>query len=220
MFRNHKTKLLVLVLITISASFYLPFVTFAQSETPNDLVNAVNDLRALHGLEPYQIDPWLMSYAQEHTEYQADLQTGTHRYRDGSLPQDIGLLENVAGGDLGVVTVAIVVYEIWANWGHRHTLVGCSTGDIGAGMALSENGQVYYTVNVRPGEEVITGTAKPGTVVPLVPLETNTPGNDVIIHIVVDGETLWGIARFFSVTVDEIRHLNSIADDATVIFVG
>jgi len=221
MFRKLKTKLSLLFLVLITASLCLPLKTLAQSETPYDLVNAVNALRALHALEPYNIDPWLMSYAQEHAEYQATLQTGTHQHSDGSLPQDIGLLENVAGGDDGIVTVAIVVYEIWVDWGYRQPLIGYSTGDIGAGMALSENGQVYYTVNIRPGEEVIAVTAEPGTSIAPLPLETSTPGKDgLIIHIVSSGETLWSIAQSYAVRVDDIRRLNGMADDATLIYIG
>jgi len=221
MFWKIQTKRFILFVVLITASLSLPSGTLAQSETPNDLVNAVNSLRASHGLEPYQIDPWLMAYAQEHSEYMAALQTGTHQHRDGTLPQDIGLQENVAGGDDGVVTVAIVVYEIWVDWGHRHTLIGYPTGIIGAGIASAENGQIYYTVDIRPAEDSITSTISPVTPALEPPLETSVPSEDgSIIHIVNHGETLWGIAQSYGVTVDDIRRLNGIAGDSTLIHPG
>lgn len=220
MFRQIKISSNILFLALIAVLISLPHDVLAQGETGYDLVNAVNDLRALHGLAPYTIDPWLMEYAQEHSEYQASLQSGTHQHSDGSLPQDIGLIENVAGGDKGVVTAAIVVYEIWVDWGHRHTLIGYSTGEIGAGVALSENGQEYYTVDIRPGEEVVL-TPISGTAVSFDPLVTNTPNEDgSIIHIVKYGETLWSIAQSYGVSVDDIRRLNGMAGDATVIQIG
>jgi len=221
MFGQIKMKLLILFLVLIAAWLSLPLVTLAQSETPYDLVNAVNTLRSLHGLEPYRIDPWLMAYAQEHSEYQAAIQSGTHLHSDGTLPQSIGLQENVAGGDDGVVTVAVVVYEIWVDWGHRHILIGYSTGDIGAGVALSDNGQVYYTVDIRPGEEVVTVPTTMGTSAPFIHLETSLPSeNGSIIHIVSYGQSLWSIAQSYGVTVDDIRRLNAIADDSTIIHPG
>ena len=220
MFRQIKISSNILFLALIAVLISLPHDVLAQGETGYDLVNAVNDLRALHGLAPYTIDPWLMEYAQEHSEYQASLQSGTHQHSDGSLPQDIGLIENVAGGDKGVVTAAIVVYEIWVDWGHRHTLIGYSTGEIGAGVALSENGQEYYTVDIRPGDEVVV-TPISGTAVSFDPLVTNTPNEDgSIIHIVKYGETLWSIAQSYGVSVDDIRRLNGMAGDATVIQIG
>lgn len=209
-------KLLKIMLVLITVSLSLPLVALAQTETPYDLVNSVNNLRSLHGLEPYQIDPWLMAYAQEHAEYLAARQEGSHMHSDGTLPQDIGLQENVASGDVGIVTVAVVVYEIWVDWGHRHILIGYSSGEIGAGIAISENDQVYYTVNVRPGEdsEVITA-------VPFIPLATNAPGEDgSIIHVVGYGQSLWGIAESYGVTVESVRQLNSLSANSTVIQVG
>ncbi len=221
MFEQIKSKRTLLFLVLIAVSLSLPIGTSAQSETPHDLVNAVNSLRANNGLAPYQIDPWLMAYAQEHAEYMAALQTGTHLHSDGTLPQDIGLQENVGGGDIGIVTAAIVVNEIWVDWGHRHILVDYPTGEIGAGMAVSENGQIYYTVNIRPGEQAAAATLEPGTSVPFTPLDTSVPDEDgSILHIVHYGETLWGIAQSYGVTVDDIQRLNGIADGSTLIHPG
>jgi LysM repeat protein len=221
MFEQIKSKRTLLFLMLLAVWLSLPIATSAQSETPHDLVNAVNSLRANHGLAPYRIDPLLMAYAQEHAEYIAALQTGTHLHSDGTLPQDIGLQENVAGGDAGLVTVTIVVNEIWVDWGHRHILVDYPTGEIGAGMAASENGQVYYTVSIRPGEQAATATRESGTSVTLTPLATSVPSEDgSIFHIVHNGETLWGIAQSYGVTVDEIQRLNGIADGSTLIHPG
>lgn len=225
MVRQIKLSACILFLALIVVPFSWSHFAFAQSETAYDLVNTVNELRALYGLPPYKIDPWLMEYAQEHSEYQAARQSGTHEHSDGTLAMDIGLVENVAGGDEGVVTVAIVVYEIWVDWGHRNTLIGYSTGEIGAGLALAKNGQIYYTVEVRPGEAVavtpVYETPVSETDTPYEPLITSTPNEDgSIIHIVKYGETLWSIAIAYGVSIDEIRQLNGLGADSTVIQIG
>ena len=209
-------KSLLFLLALIAAWSFSPLAALSTSENSYDLVNAVNDLRAAYGLAPYQIDATLMAYAQEHTDYQASIQKSTHIHSDGSLPP-AGLVENVAAGTDGVVTVAIVVYQIWVDWGHRHTMIGYATGDIGAGVALSADGNVYYTIDVRPGEDV-SSTTQPGAT--FVPLLTSTPdAKGVIIHVVRSGETLWSIAISYGVTVDEIRRLNGITEGDTVIYI-
>jgi uncharacterized protein YkwD len=78
-----KTRPWILFLALMPGLLGLPRVASAQSETPSDLIEEVNNLRALHGLEAYQVDPWLMAYAQEHSEYQARMQSGTHLHSDG-----------------------------------------------------------------------------------------------------------------------------------------
>ena len=205
----------LLFVLLLAACLGLPAAARAQSETPYDLVNAVNALRALHGLEPYTVDPWLMAYAQEHSEYQAAKQTSTHVHSDGTVPQSLGLEENVASGTIGIFTVNLTVYEGWTDWGHRHILTGYADGEIGAGVAYSTDGFVYYTVDIRPGEELAA------TVAPFVALETGTPGEDgSIVHVVGYGQTLWSIAVSYGLPVDEIRRLNGIVDDSTVIQPG
>ena len=216
-----KARSWILFLALMLGLVGVPRVTYAQSETPYDLIEEVNNLRALHGLEAYQVDPWLMAYAQEHSEYQARMQSGTHLHSDGKLPWEIGIQENVAGGEEGYVAVAVVVYEIWVDWGHRHILTGYTKGEIGAGMARGDNGQVYYTVDIRPAKGEPTVVPELGTPAPLRPYVTNTPDTDgAIFHVVGPGEALWSIAISYGVKVDDIRRLNGIPGDSTVIQVG
>jgi LysM repeat protein len=237
----HRWVLLILALVPIL--FTPPLNSSAQSETAYDLINAVNALRASQGLSPYQIDSGLMKYAQEHSEYMASIHQGTHQHRDGSLPWEIGLQENVASG-MGV-SVEVAVNDLWVDEAHRKTMVNFSNGSIGAGIATSDNGQIYYTIDVRPTGNSKTGTAAPtptrtslpgtstssiplttgtvvpGTAIPFIPLVTNTPQQDgAIIHIVRAGETLWKIAYSYGVAVDEIRRLNGIAADSVAIYVN
>jgi hypothetical protein len=221
MSKKTKTRIFIVLLVLVIAWMGTSPVTFAQAEMPNDLIEAVNSLRAIHGLEPYQIDPWLMAYAQEHSEYQAKMQSGTHLHSDGTLPWEIGLQENVAGGDEGIVTVSIVVYEIWVDWGHRHVLTGYTRGEIGAGMARGENGQIYYTVDIRPAQGAPTVVPELGTEEPFALYATSTPDADgAIYHMVGPGQSLWSIAVSYGVTVNDIRLLNGIPGDSIVIQVG
>jgi LysM repeat protein len=220
MFARFKTRVIILLAL-ITVLFPLYKVSRAQSETPYDLIDAVNDLRALNGLEPYQIDPWLMAYAQEHSDYQASMKSGTHLHSDGKLPWEIGLQENVASGDEGIITVAVVVYEIWVDWGHRHVLTGYTQAEIGAGMAIGDNGQIYYTVDIRPAQGAPTVVPELGTTVPFRPYSTSTPNPDgAIYHVVGPGQALWSIAISYGVKVDDIRRLNGIPADSNIVQVG
>lgn len=218
MFSRIKITLSLLFLVTVLFSSLL--TVSAQSVTAYDLINTVNTLRTSNGLVPYQIDPWLMAYAQEHSDYQAATNTSTHLHSDGLLPQQRGLQENVASGDEEFMTADLVVNVIWADSVHMKTMVGYSTGFIGAGVA-SDNGKLFLTIDVRPGDDSTTvTTVSPGTTIPIVPLETSIPRADgSIVHVVGYGQTLWSIALVYGVTTDDIRRLNNIADDSTAIYV-
>ncbi len=220
MARNQILSLLLVAFLVFSC-FNVPGPVSAQTETGYDLVDAVNALRTSQGLEPYTIDPWIMAYAQQHSQYQADTQTSTHLHSDGKNSLSVGLIENVAGGDNGVVTVSIVVNEIWVDWGHLKTMTGYASGEVGAGVALGANNTIYYTLNVRPGNQTGNATTIAPPAATFIPIITNTPDSSgSIIHIVEPGETLWGIAVSYGVTMDNIRSLNGMLSDETTVYIG
>jgi len=210
-----------LLLGLMPAWLSLPPAARAQSESAYDLINTVNALRTSLGLAAYSIDPWLMSYAQKHADYIDSLNSGTHVHSDGTLPWDSGIQENVAGGTTGLVTAAVVVYQIWVDEGHYKVMAGYPSGEIGAGVAYSQDsGQTYFVIDVRPAE---AGEAAPAPLVTaaFVPYVTNAPRADGwIVHTVTAGQTLWSIAISYGTTVNAIRELNGIPADSTVIYVG
>ena len=143
---------LFLAALILSALF--PRAARAQSESGYDIITQVNALRAAQGLEAYTVDSGLMAYAQQHSQYQADTQNSTHQHSDGSYAWGIGLNENIAVGSAGFMSPYIAVYQIWQDWVHLEPMIGYTSGQAGAGVALGADGNVYYTLNVRAGAPV------------------------------------------------------------------
>jgi len=89
----------ILFLLSFIVSLFLyPGVVHAQTENAYDLIGTVNGLRASMGLEAYQIDSYLMSYAQQHAEYMASIQSASHR-NPQTFPNTIPIRFTYPDGD-------------------------------------------------------------------------------------------------------------------------
>ncbi len=234
--QNPMTKRLLIALLSLLLVVILLLPSApasAQALTARDVIAAVNTLRAGGNLSPYQVDSWLMDYAQEHSEYQASINTSTHLHSDGLVPSQHGVIENVAAGDLGFLTVEAIISPIWADPVHMKTMVGYTSGFLGVGVASNAT-TTFVTLDVRPGSSAATVTppvtetaGTPGvsseasTQLPFVPIVTNTPLPDgSIVHVVTEGETLWEIAISYGVKVNDILQYNGLSAGNTAIYVG
>ncbi len=194
----------------------------AQSTSPYDLIAAVNELRSANGLPAYEIDSNLMSFAQTHSDYMASIQTITHTRADGSMPRDYGIVENIAGGTN--LSLNYVIYTMWSDEAHWHTMVGISNGYIGAGVT-DANGWTYYTIDIRRTSGGVGYTPPAGgtpgaTQPPLYPVYTVTPLPDgSIIHEVMSGQSLWAIAIAYGLKIADLLTLNQLPTNA-VIYAG
>jgi uncharacterized protein YkwD len=190
------------------------------------MIVVINGLRASYGLAPYAVDPLLMEMAQQHSLYQASIHHSTHQHSDGRDPPELGVVENVAGGTFGYVTPSDVVYEIWADPGHLHTMIGFPDGVMGVGVA-DDGETVYYTLEVRSSSQASNASQTSGTVqsnltpIPLVPLVTVTPFPDgSMFHTVGYGQSLWSLAVAYGVTTDQLRAWNNIPANSNEIYAG
>jgi LysM repeat protein len=232
---SNKICLIIYSLVLLVTFFPASVSIQAQSESAYDLINTVNALRVSKGLNPYKTDSYLMGYAQQHAEYMASIQSATHTHSDGSVAWQSGIQENVATGTEGIVSVSIVVYQFWSDWIHWKTMVDYASGDVGAGIAVGSDGMVYYVLNVRAGASVpiTVPTSGLGSVAPITVgtptitpdliaiLIKSTPATDgSITHVVDFGQSLWSIAIAYGVKMDDIRRLNNLAMDSTIINVG
>jgi LysM repeat protein len=197
----------------------------AQAGSAYDLIAEVNNLRSSRGLSPYNIDNGLMSFAQSHSNYMASLGYWTHTRSDGSTAWDYGIQENVAMGTN--MSTSFCVYNIWSDYVHWKTMVNYATGNVGAGVAFSGD-TVFYTLNVRPGEEVVESNIIAAPVYQVTetseyisPIITSTPDNlGYVTHKVNDGESLWSIAIAYGTTMNEILINSGLGTGSTLVFPG
>ena len=236
-----KTILPLLLLGVLLTLGLRPLPRAAQTETPSQVIAAVNAFRTANGLPALEVDYALMGAAQAHSDYQASIGQVTHTGPDGSRPIDRAyawgfgngatafVSENIAGGYK--VTIQVAIYEFWQDEAHLHTMLNPNARFIGAGVATSGS-STYYTVDTGyyvgsrpratsdpnatppPGGEIPPGP----TAVAYDPFIVSTPREDgAIIHVVGYGQTLIGIANTYGVPLEDIYRYNNY-DENTVIY--
>jgi LysM repeat protein len=121
------------------------------------------------------------------------------------------------------------VYRIWEDDLHTATMLGPTTGRVGAGMAVSGD-TVYYTLDVKmtggsfqmSSVQAVNQESSAGEAAPELfqgQFATNTPNTDgSISHIVQYGETLVGIAEAYGVPLNELIGINKLDPTNPVIY--
>jgi uncharacterized protein YkwD len=220
----------------------------AGAASPLELIAAVNNLRLAYGLPTLSIDPILTQTAQS----QADALLATagavgHTRPNGiTFTQQLLILGYPLSGDLslggyrsenfifGYQLSALGAVEAWrGDEPHLNTMISPNRSDIGAGVAVSADGAVYYVIDTalrtasgQPQSDAdlylpggLSGTPDPGAAVNqyIVPVSIATarPNGDVY-HIVQYGQTLWSIAIGYGTKIDRIRALNHLGSGTTV----
>ncbi len=142
----------------------------AQTASCSQVIQAVNQIRSAYGLTAYETSSSWSDVAQEQSEYQASVGELTHLRADGTGPGDHSISsENIGGGT--AVSADGLMYQ-WADYWHAFTLVGFSSGLVGCGVALGENGFYYYTLVVKNTGK-LTGIPPEGS-----SLDLSGPGAD------------------------------------------
>ncbi len=224
--------------------------------TPADLIGAINTLRLNNGLYPLSVHPVLMQVAQTEANGIANGMPGHWRPEGLSLGLWLLSLGYPLSGDLSqdgyrsenwfYMSVSTTVDEIINAWQgdapHRETMFSVFRSDIGAGIAITPDGEVVAVLETAlqtksglmqyGASDILTGivqtqsaysaigtlAAENGTLPQYsIPVHVSTarPDGDVV-HEVKYGQTLWTIADLYHVHIEDIKRLNGLVDDNIV----
>ena len=242
MFRQIKNLLIIVSTLLILTS---NFVVVAQpvnvphyDNSPYDLINAVNALRASYGLPAYSINSILMFTAQNQADFMSANGIVTHSGPGGStMTQRLLAAGYRLSGDLSLggfrseniiaINANMSAEDAVSAWmgdaPHQYTMLSPDLTEIGGGVAVV-NGLVYYVIDcARPTTDGAPPASTPvvgsGATVPAVeaavyPVVLSTPNaSGDVIHEVQSGQTLWQIAISYGVTINEIKRLNDLFDN-------
>ena len=210
----------------------------SAAPSPYDLIAAVNDLRESLGFQPLETDGSLMAAAQGQADYLASISPnvgdghagpgGTRavdRASAAGYPLGPGwnVVENWAAGSTST-PLSDIIYNFWGDPLHWSTMTHQDAVHVGAGISEA-NGLIYYILDV--GVKYGSGGSSGGGVASTIPttaataqvspVKVATPNEDgSIIHEVELGQALWSIAAAYEVTVEELRAMNNLPENAVI----
>lgn len=209
-----------------------------NENTPYDLINAVNALRAAYGLPAYSINSILMFTAQNQADFMSVNGVVTHSGPGGStMTQRLLAAGYPLAGDLSLggfrseniiaINANMSAEDAVSAWmgdaPHQYTMLSPDLTEIGSGVAVV-NGLVYFVIDcARPTTSGAPPASTPaigsGTTVPageavVYPVVLSTPNQSGdVVHAVQSGQTLWQIAISYGVKIDDIKRLNNLFDN-------
>jgi len=202
--------------------------------TPYDLVAAMNTLRMSNGLPALIEDPIVNAVAQSTAQIMAANEMSWHigdvrgrlaaaGYGGGAT---VWATENfaVGTGSLGIDEIMVM----WADPDHMRPAVVAAYCNVGAGVATSPSGRIYYVLQAAYtstrscGEynypEGTTPQPNPNPVPQLIaPVKLATPDVDgKIFHEVQYGQSLWAIAVAYQITIRDLEVWNNISRETAI----
>jgi LysM repeat protein len=238
---------LAFVLPAISLAIGSGFsIVLAQSSqvTAFDLIIGMNTLRLSYGLPALIEDPVINAVAQATAQTMAASEMSSHigdvrgrlaaaGYGGGAT---VWATENFAVSSSGYSIDEIML--IWSDADHMRPAVIPSYCHVGAGIAKSPSGRIYYILQAAytssnscgPYETVGGSGSQPGgntgqsgsgasTISQIIiPVKIATPDADgKIYHIVEAGQSFWAIAITYKITIKDIEIWNNISRDSKLL---
>lgn len=195
----------------------------AEANPTNEIVQLVNQVRANHGLPPYQVNGALTVAAQNHANWMSQTAIYSHTGAGGSTPQSRATAagyngfatENIVGGTNMTPRQGVIW---WQNSPvHYSTLVSTRYIEIGVGFATNGQQNFYVLVAGRPagaGESPLATTQPATRPLIITPIQLAEPGEDgSLIHTVRPGQALWSLAAHYEVRLAEILQINNLSEN-------
>jgi LysM repeat protein len=238
-FLNWSLMLTVLLVFGIGA-FFRPQAVQADAirlAPPNqvsayDLILAMNTLRVAYGLPALIEDPIVNAVAQSTAATMAANNMSWHigdvrgriaaaGYGNGGT---VWATENfaVSSGGMGVDEIMAA----WADPDHMRPAVNPAYCHVGAGVAQTSDGRIYYILQAayvsgqECGSSSSGGTSQPGAVpngVPgisqlIIPVKIATPDDEgKVFHEVRAGQSFWAIAIAYQITIHDLEVWNNLS---------
>jgi uncharacterized protein YkwD len=208
-----------------------------EALTPAQLISLINRVRTGNGLRALIVDPILMGTAQSTADAMAIYHMTGHigDVRGRVMAAGYGV------GDIPWATENFIVLPLeadpgqqillaWSDDLHMKPMADPNYVHVGAGVAISDDGSVYYVLQAaytsnriyKPG-----ATPKPGA--PTVQsisqyiyaVRVATPRPDgTIVHLVRAGQSLWSIAIAYGVHIEDVQRMNGYSQEYFTIFEG
>lgn len=228
----------ILIASFLPAGIEAPRVSaLAPGSNAYDLIDAVNSLRASHGLPAYTPNSILMQIAQSQADYLASTGGASgHIGPGGTHPIDRAIAAGypVSGGyisenwESGLKMSAQEAVNYWmGDAPHQGTMLSSALQDIGAGMV--QDGDLSYFVidcglargasvastpdGSGTGLNVTSGTVVTQEATIAIAIVSTPDGKGNVYHIVQSGQSLWQIAMAYKTTIDKIKNSNSLSAD-------
>jgi LysM repeat protein len=205
--------------------------------TPQQLIQLINTVRTGRGLPALIVDPILVGTAQSTADTMAAYNMSGHigdvrgrvsaaGYGAGDIPW---ATENYVALPPGP-DHRLIILQAWADDEHMRPMAGVNYRHVGAGVSRTADGQVYYVIHAgytsnrtyKPAPTPGPGTPTTTAVSQIIfAVQTAAPGPDgALVHVVLNGQSLWSIAIAYGTHIIDIQRLNGMAPDYLTIYAG